>query len=110
MSSTVTSKGQVTIPKAIRQAVGIKPGDTVDISATASGGIYIERPRHTTRLSSEAVRSGQAPPHSRWHYRRRDHGNDQRRSTKSTPPQEVNNRAASIADAVRGEPNAPIGR
>jgi len=39
MSSTVTSKGQVTIPKAIRQAVGIKPGDTVDIGAMASGGI-----------------------------------------------------------------------
>jgi len=39
MSSTVTSKGQVTIPKAIRQAVGIKPGDTVHIGAMASGGI-----------------------------------------------------------------------
>jgi antitoxin PrlF len=44
MTTTVTSKGQVTLPKAIREAAGIKPGDKVDISATASGGIYIEKP------------------------------------------------------------------
>jgi antitoxin PrlF len=43
MTTTVTSKGQVTLPKAIREAAGIKPGDKVDISATASGGIYIEK-------------------------------------------------------------------
>ena len=44
MTTTVTSKGQVTLPKAIREAAGIKPGDKVDIRATASGGIYIEKP------------------------------------------------------------------
>lgn len=41
---TVNPKGQVTLPKAVREAVGIKPGDKVDVRATASGGIYIERP------------------------------------------------------------------
>jgi antitoxin PrlF len=44
MTTTVTSKGQVTIPKAIRKAMGIKPGDKVDIRATASGGAYLEKP------------------------------------------------------------------
>lgn len=52
MTTTVTSKGQVTIPKAIREAAGIKPGDKVDVRATASGGIYIERPG--TRRAYEA--------------------------------------------------------
>jgi antitoxin PrlF len=28
----------------VRDAVGLKPGDKVDIRATASGGIYIEKP------------------------------------------------------------------
>uniref|UniRef100_Q07PZ9 Transcriptional regulator, AbrB family n=1 Tax=Rhodopseudomonas palustris (strain BisA53) TaxID=316055 RepID=Q07PZ9_RHOP5 len=41
MSSTVTSKGQVTLPKKVRDAAGIKPGDKVEVRSTASGGIYI---------------------------------------------------------------------
>lgn len=42
--TTMTVKGQVTIPKAVRQAAGIKPGDKLDVRATASGGVYIEKP------------------------------------------------------------------
>ena len=41
MSSTVTVKGQVTLPKKVRDAAGIKPGDKVEVRNTASGGIYI---------------------------------------------------------------------
>ena len=44
MTTTVTSKGQVTLPKAVREAAGIKPGDRVDVRTTASGGVYIEKP------------------------------------------------------------------
>ena len=42
--TTMTIKGQVTIPKDVREAAGIKPGDKLDVRATASGGIYIEKP------------------------------------------------------------------
>jgi antitoxin PrlF len=42
--TTITVKGQVTLPKKVRDAVGLKPGDNVDIRATASGGIFIEKP------------------------------------------------------------------
>jgi antitoxin PrlF len=44
MSTTVTIKGQVTLPKKVRDAAGIKPGDKVEVRATASGGVYIEKP------------------------------------------------------------------
>jgi antitoxin PrlF len=42
--TTVTSKGQVTIPKTVREAAGIKPGDKVVVRATASGGVYVGHP------------------------------------------------------------------
>jgi antitoxin PrlF len=44
MTTTITVKGQVTLPKKVRDAVGLKPGDVVDVRATASGGVYIEKP------------------------------------------------------------------
>ncbi len=44
MSTRVTIKGQVTLPKSVRDAVGIKPGDMVEVRATAAGGIVIEKP------------------------------------------------------------------
>ena len=43
MTTTVTVKGQVTLPKKVRDAVGIKPGDKVEVRATAAGGIIIEK-------------------------------------------------------------------
>jgi antitoxin PrlF len=40
----ITARGGVTLPRAVREAVGLKPGDVVDVRATASGGVYIEKP------------------------------------------------------------------
>jgi len=37
MTTTITVKGQVTLPKNVRDAVGLKPGDKVEVRATASG-------------------------------------------------------------------------
>jgi antitoxin PrlF len=44
MTTTITIKGQVTLPKDVRDAVGLEPGDKVEVRATASGGVYIEKP------------------------------------------------------------------
>jgi AbrB family looped-hinge helix DNA binding protein len=43
MTTKVTVKGQVTLPKSVRDAAGIKPGDRVEVRATA-GGVIIEKP------------------------------------------------------------------
>jgi antitoxin PrlF len=58
--TTITVKGQVTLPKKVRDAAGLKPGDKVEVRATASGGVYIEKPgayeAYKTRLYALARR------------------------------------------------------
>lgn len=60
MATTVTVKGQVTIPKKVRDASGIKPGDRVEVRARAGGGVIIEKQReladYETRLRALAKR------------------------------------------------------
>ncbi len=41
MANTVTSKGQVTIPKPIRDRLGIEPGNSVSFELAADGRIVL---------------------------------------------------------------------
>jgi antitoxin PrlF len=41
MSTTVTSKGQVTIPKRVRDLLGISPGSKVDFERAPDGRIVL---------------------------------------------------------------------
>lgn len=41
MSTTVTSKGQVTIPRKMRDYLGLQPGSHVDFTYTADGQVLI---------------------------------------------------------------------
>ena len=41
MAATVTAKGQITIPKAVRDALGVKPGSKVDFKPLGDGNIAI---------------------------------------------------------------------
>jgi len=41
MSITVTSKGQVTIPKRVRDLLGIRPGSKVDFESAPDGRIVL---------------------------------------------------------------------
>ena len=46
MTTTVTSKGQVTIPKKVRDLLGIEPGSAVDFELTPGGDVLL---RHGQR-------------------------------------------------------------
>ncbi len=41
MATTVTRKGQVTIPKPLRDRLGIEPGNTVDFEVAPDGRVVL---------------------------------------------------------------------
>ena len=45
MPTTLTSKGQVTIPKRIRDELQLLPGAAVEFSVNAAGEVVLHRPR-----------------------------------------------------------------
>jgi antitoxin PrlF len=47
MATTVTSKGQVTIPKHVRDALNIEPGTKIDIELSGDGGAVLHKVRPT---------------------------------------------------------------
>jgi antitoxin PrlF len=52
LATKVTVKGQVTLPKAVREAAKIRPGDRVTVRVQPEGGVIIE--------TEEAVKSAEA--------------------------------------------------
>lgn len=59
MATTLTSKGQVTIPKAIRDHLGLKPGHKVAFVADRQGRVVVEAikaPKRATRSRFAALR------------------------------------------------------
>lgn len=41
-SSTVTSKGQLTLPKEVRERLGVRQGDRVEFRTDRSGRVWVE--------------------------------------------------------------------
>lgn len=64
MSTLVTSKGQVTIPKKVRDHLGIRPGTAVDFEADPDGRVVLVKksggPRARRRTSRFAALRGTA--------------------------------------------------
>ncbi|HEX5279265.1 MAG TPA: AbrB/MazE/SpoVT family DNA-binding domain-containing protein [Micropepsaceae bacterium] len=62
MPSRVTSKGQVTIPKPVRDRLGIKPGNSVEFQMTRDGNIVLVKTGARRRSSRfEALRGCAGP-------------------------------------------------
>ena len=39
MTSTISAKGQITVPKAVRDKLGLRPGTQVEVELTAEGAL-----------------------------------------------------------------------
>jgi antitoxin PrlF len=60
MSATVTIKGQVTIPKPVRDLLGIGPGSKVDFRRMADGSVILTRADEVRPVSRFERLRGQA--------------------------------------------------
>ncbi|MDO9189253.1 MAG: AbrB/MazE/SpoVT family DNA-binding domain-containing protein, partial [Sulfurimicrobium sp.] len=62
MSTTLTSKGQVTIPKQIRDALNLVPGCSVDFAVNRDGDVVIHKlpPRPSSKSDRFEVARGKA--------------------------------------------------
>ena len=61
MATTVTTKGQVTIPKAVRERLGIEPGNAVSFELASDGRIVlskVEGARPANRFEAMRGRAG----------------------------------------------------
>jgi AbrB family looped-hinge helix DNA binding protein len=64
MSTTMTSKGQVTIPKALREHLGLRPGQGVDFDLAADGRVVVSkagRARPRSRFAKLRGVAGRGP-------------------------------------------------
>lgn len=62
MTTTVTAKGQVTIPKAVREFLGIGPGSKVDFRRANDGSIVLVPANDAKPLNRFEKLSGHAGP------------------------------------------------
>ena len=58
--STVTKKGQVTIPKNLRDRIGVGEGDQVSFTLTEDGSILIRKEARTSILALAGIAAGRA--------------------------------------------------
>lgn len=62
MGTKITSKGQVTIPRAIRESLGVGSGDEVEFSTQANGTIELRRTDASRRVEATLARLRRDPP------------------------------------------------
>ena len=61
MAATVTAKGQITIPKAVLDALGVKPGSKVDFRRLENGEITLIKLGARPKSRFEKMRGSAGP-------------------------------------------------
>ena len=69
MSTTLTIKGQVTIPKQIRDALGLKPGMPVDFAVNQEGEVVIHRTKGSAKRKPDRFEAARGKADIKWRTR-----------------------------------------
>jgi AbrB family looped-hinge helix DNA binding protein len=66
MSSTLTSKGQVTIPKQIRDALNLVPGCPVEFSVNSDGEVVLHKANARSRRKRDRFEAARGKADVKW--------------------------------------------
>lgn len=66
MSTTLTSKGQVTIPKQIRTALNLEPGCAVEFAVNTDGEVVIHKVRARTSRKADRFEAARGKADIKW--------------------------------------------
>ena len=66
MSTTLTSKGQVTIPKRIRDALNLAPGSAVDFEVNGAGDVVIRKAGARVRRKADRFEAARGRADIKW--------------------------------------------
>jgi len=66
MLTTMTIKGQVTIPKRIRDALGLKPGAKIDFAVNQDGEVVLHRAKVAAKGQKDRFESARGKADIKW--------------------------------------------
>ena len=66
MSTTLTSKGQVTIPKQIRTALNLEPGCAVEFAVNSAGEVVIHKARARAPRKADRFEAARGKADIKW--------------------------------------------
>lgn len=66
MSTTLTSKGQVTIPKQIRTALNLEPGCAVEFAVNTDGEVVIHKARERAPRKTDRFEAARGKADIKW--------------------------------------------
>ena len=66
MSTTLTVKGQVTIPKQIRDSLGLKPGAQLDIAVNSDGEVVLQRAQVVAKRKPDRFEAARGKADVKW--------------------------------------------
>lgn len=66
MPTTMTIKGQVTIPKKVREALRLAPGDSVEFAVNAEGEVVVRRAGHPGQGAADRFSAARGRADVKW--------------------------------------------
>jgi antitoxin PrlF len=66
MATTMTSKGQVTIPKRVREALRLAPGDSVDFAVNPTGQVVLQKAAPKSTANRDRFESARGKAQVKW--------------------------------------------